>query len=198
MTLLLALALRPINSHAEEVKGQCMPITDNMQNVNLLGFVYQFSDLNNQVTVPTVSEADQLSEVLKQLNFEPSIEPGNELVFGASKINHWVRFCLKNSTTKSQSLVLTASPAVLLEIDFYPQKEGAIAFQTGNGLPMNTRDIFSPEFHFNIELQANEAQEFYLRLKSRTNAYLIASIWDKQQYLVAKDKIEGIDACKDE
>lgn len=170
-----------------------MSTAKEMRNTNLLPYVQHFWDASNHIDVPRLANAGQLKLSLDHANFVKPVNPGMELVLGEGNSNHWVRFCLTNPSNQSQELIVSAEPAVMVEVDFYPQKEGARAFQTGSGLPMSTRDLYSPEFHFSVFLQANETQQFYMRLRSRTNAYLLASVWDKKSYSIETVRSESID-----
>ncbi len=114
-------------------------------------------------------------------------------MLGTNDSSHWLSFCLNNQSDETQNFVLATSPAIMAEIDFYPLKKGLKSFQTGNARPMKTRDIHSPEFHFNITLNAGETQYFYMRVSSRANPYISANLWHEPFYIVAKDKAEGLD-----
>jgi len=185
------------NAHSNSLEGiqqpQCMLVDEGMENVNVLPFMSHFNDAAGQIELPDPLQVSVLIEQLRTHEFERVVDPGNQYTLGGENTNHWLRFCVTNSLNKELRLVLETSPAVLAQIDFYPQKPGAQSFQTGNARPMATRDIYSPEFDFTIELEPKETQTFYLRANSRTNAYLVADIWHKPVYLEAKDKIEITD-----
>ena len=171
----------------------CLDMSQVDQSVSVLPFMSHYWDAQNQIALPKLEHGHTLTSVFKSFQFEPIIEPQNEYVLGEGNSNHWLRFCITNPSDKPKELVFASSPAVIAEIDFYPQTKGSISFQTGSSKPMATRDIFAPEFDFNIVLQAGQTEHYFLRVKAHNAAYLIASVWNKQSYLIAKDKREGID-----
>ena len=198
-TFIIISVLWPLSSSQAYASSpvSCLLTAEQMQNVNLQDHVYHYWDPHERIKLPPLNQTAitpaSLLAQLHKIQFEKAADSGNEVVLGKHDSNHWLTFCISNPTNQIHELVLATSPAVTAEIDFYPQKPGVKAFRTGNGLVMNTRDIFSPEFDFKIVLQANETQTFYMRIKTRTEAYLIASVWDEPSYDVAKDRREGID-----
>ncbi len=173
--------------------GNCLDISSVDQRLSVLPFMSHYWDTDNLIELPDLEDGHTLTSVFKSVQFEQVIDPQNEYVLGEGNSNHWLRFCVTNPSDKRVELVLASSPAVIAEIDFYPQTKGSASFQTGSTKPMVTRDIFAPEFDFNIVLQAQQTEHYFLRVRAHNTAYLIASVWDKQSYLIAKDKREGTD-----
>ena len=178
---------------ANKHNSACLDVTKVVQRISVLPYMAHFEDAQGQVNQPEVNDHNEFSVFLAPFSFEQISNPAEEHVLGEGGIDHWVRFCLINPSKLTRELVLAASPAVIAEFDFYPQKRGVKSFRTGSDKPMSSRDIYGPEYDFNIVLGPGETQEFYLRIKARTGAYLLASVWDKASYLVAKDKREGVD-----
>ncbi len=178
---------------APPYKDNCMPVVENMQGANLLYFGFHYQDNQNQFSASDLVYSKNFDAFFERNNFNRMADLSGEYVLGESGVSHWLRFCLSNTTNIVQNLVLAAAPAVLAEIDFYPQKKGLKAFQTGNRKPFSSRDINSPQYHFNVQLQAGETQDFYLRVKSRSKAYIRASISSEPEYLIAKDGRESLD-----
>ena len=168
---------------------------------NVLSYLYQYSAPHDRVSKPKLIEghiSDQANQnaffkQMQSLDFAAVSESGQELVLGDNKASHWLRLCITNQANRTKQLVLKVEPAITAEVDFYPEKLASKSFQTGNAHPMSTRDIYSATFDFNIELDAGETQQFYLRIKSRTKAYIRASLLDRSEYLIEKDKNETLD-----
>ena len=174
-------------------EDSCLNIRDVGERINVLPFMSHYWDADNLIKLPKLEDGHTLTSVFKSVQFEQAIDPQNEYVLGEGNSNHWLQFCITNPSDKPVELVLASSPAVIAEIDFYPQTKGAASFQAGSSKPMAARDIFAPEFDFNIVLQAGQTEHYFLRVRAHNTAYLIASVWNKQSYLIAKDKREGTD-----
>ena len=187
--------MAPGDSGANTVghSSRCLDVSVLAQSENLLPYMSHFWDAESVVNVPNVLDGHKLYSQLASFDFKQVLNPDNEYVLGLGTSNHWLSFCLSNFSADARELVLASSPAVIAEIDYYPQLDGVRSFQTGSDKPMATRDIHGPEFDFNISLAPQQTQHYYLRVKSRNTAYIIASVWHKPAYLVAKDKRETID-----
>ena len=170
-----------------------MSTVDRMHGVNALPFVSHYKDNENRIPDQDSTTTSNLQNLLDQQDFNKLIDVSREFVLDEGGNSYWFKFCLVNNTAGDQNLVLATSPAVLAEIDFYPKNSELAVFRTGNSKPQNTRDIHSPQFHFNIYLEAGDTQEFYLRVKSRSRVYLTASVWSQPEYLVEKDRVEGLE-----
>lgn len=192
-SLVLTLASVSVYAGTSALNQQCMPTLERMQGANLLYFGFHYEDTQGRIGIPSLNDRSGLLASLQQQNFSRMTDISGEYVLGEGGSNHWLRFCLSNKTDTPQSLVLATSPAVLAEVDFYPSNSDTAAFQTGNTQRFNSRDINSPQFHFNVFLGAGETQHFYMRVKSRTKAYIRASIWSVPEYRVAKDHTESLD-----
>ncbi len=171
----------------------CLDTSDVGSSISVLPFMSHYWDAHNNFELPKLELGHTLTSVFKSVQFVPVLDPQNEYVLGEGNSNHWLKFCITNPSNEQTELVFASSPAVIAEIDFYPQTQGSTSFQTGSSKPMATRDIFAPEFDFNIVLQAGQTEHYFLRVKAHNAAYLIASVWNKQSYLIAKDKREGSD-----
>lgn len=180
---------------------ECLSSQAKMQGINALPYIQHFWDFENIVSVPELESGDQVTQALldqlhrdfERVTFQDLDAQSNEQVLGAGSSSHWLRLCVSNNSLLNQRMVVAVSPAITAEVDYYPVKLGAQAFKTGNALPMTTRDRYSAVFHFGLALEAGETQQIYMRVKARTKAYLVASIWSEAEYFVEKDKSETLD-----
>ena len=190
-----AFARNAFNAHASDstiarvnnASAQCVELGDTLTSLQLPQSMYHAWDPTASIKAPALNRGYELTETTKDIDFKRLAESGNEATLGANQSNHWLRFCLKNESSNTMNLVLAMSPPVMAEIDFYPQKKGLKSFKTGSTKKMSSRDIHSPDFHFNIALAPSEQQEFFIRVYATTNAYITAELWDRASYGVKKD-----------
>ena len=175
----------------------CLLVGDSMSEVNVLAHAYRYIDIDGSLTLNIKSgqmsarDIKLLKDSFKTLNFTPTNT--KHLVIPRGEQDNWLRFCLRNSSNRDQSYVLSINPAITNEVDFYPLKVGESIFTTGSSSEFSSRDINAPSFNFNIALSANQSQEFYLRIRAGTRSFITATLADKESYHVAKDKREGLD-----
>ncbi len=170
-----------------------MQVNGEMQRVNVLPYVQHFADLDDSIAIPIDVQQTSLNKLFSETTFRQVKPEGEQYVLGEAQTNHWLRFCLQNTSTQIQDLVLVTTPPIVNQIDFYPQKPGAKSFQTGYGKPFNSRDLHSPEFHFAVELEPGETQDYYFRIRSFAHAYITLELWDKTNYGIVKDHTEVLD-----
>lgn len=198
--ILLFLSLES-NAAPQTPDQACLLLDGDAKQLNVLPSMSHYWDINGNIAVPTldslkVDKTAILKSLSKKLNnneFAQVIQPSKELVLGKGGTNHWLHFCLANTSLDTQHFVLRIAPAITADVDFYPFKSGVQSFQTGNAHPISSRDIYSTTFDFSVRLEGGETQAFYLRIKSRSNAYIRASIWSEENYSVFKDKLEILD-----
>ena len=170
----------PLLSHASD--ELCATVDNTLRKGNLIPYLYYFRDTTKSVTQPWNIEY--------QSKFVPLESEDDAYNFGANDDAHWIKFCLINKGEK-QNIVFAFGPALLHEFDFYSLKDGK-NFITGSSKPFDTRDIHSPEYHFNIFLEGDEKADFYIRFRASRNAFLRASVWSIDAYQVDKDYHQGM------
>ena len=178
-------------------QASCLSLSGSANKVDLLSKVYHLIDYDGSAK-PNINDvkmsADSIQKIRsKFVNSKFQSAQTKQLIIPKGKQDHWLRFCLQNTSNTDLNFVLSINPAITDEVDFYPLKVGAPVFKTGSQLNFNTRDIHAPSFDFNIALTATETQEFYIRVKARTRSFITATLSDKNSYLVNKDKLEALD-----
>ncbi|MEX0741135.1 MAG: 7TM diverse intracellular signaling domain-containing protein [Pseudohongiella sp.] len=176
-------AQSPIQQSNAGLSQSCVNTADISEAVNLLPYLSFYEDDTTTLEAPWRN--------LPAETFRPVQGSGLTAVFADPGSAYWVRFCLHNSTDVPRSLVLTFEPPLIQQFDFYPMAPGAQSFQTGNSRPFSTRDLNHPSYHFSAELDAGEQQEFFLRLYTNGNLFLIGAVYDERHYHVIKDRDQG-------
>lgn len=108
---------------------------------------------------------DQIRNI-KGFQFQPMIKENMD--FGFTNHNIWVRFQLKNTTDEELNYFFeTARPITdIAELYIIKQNKSVIKFVSGDSIPFNQRSFKLRKTIFKITLQPNELQQFYLHVRS--------------------------------
>lgn len=161
---------------------ECVETNATIKGEQLPPYMFHYWDPAGAIETPGLNAGFELSDTAKGFPFARLINPGEEVILGENKSNHWLRFCLRNTSNETQSMVIALEPPTMAEIDFYPQKPGLPSFKTGNTKKMSSRDIPNPQFDFNVRLAPGEEQTFYIRANAATTAFLLAKLWDRSSF----------------
>jgi PAS domain S-box-containing protein len=100
--------------------------------------------------------------------------------FGYTSSVYWVRFRLNNQSQLSNHWLLEVNFANTQHVDLYiptPDGEGYILRRTGVLEPFNTRDIANHHIVFNLPLEYQQDQTYYMRFQSAASMTLPLTVW---------------------
>lgn len=178
-------------ANTELTTQQCLETNSTISGTQLLPYMTHFWDPAGDLKAPDINRGFELTETAQRFTFEQLANSGNEATLGRTNSNHWLQFCLRNQSNQIQNLVVSFEPPSLSLIEFYPQKIGLPSFKTGNTKKMDTRDIPTPDFDFNVRLLPKEQQTFYLRIYADRILFLRANLWDRVSFEINNNKSES-------
>ncbi len=142
-------------------------IMDDQSGTNIVSFVHILEDKNRQLTIDNILEQQYQSEFIKYRK--------EDLNFGISKSNIWMKLVLVNRTNQTQNLILCIQNPDLDEVDFFEFTESSLSrsIYTGELRDISTRKFFHRHFLFNLSLIPDITYTYYISTNNLADAIFI-------------------------
>ncbi|MDH4129508.1 MAG: PAS domain S-box protein [Spirochaetota bacterium] len=134
-------------------------------------------DKENKLTIHDVSSTDTAKKFVQSKEIFPNM--------GFSNSAYWLRFQVKNESSKTKEWLLEISFPELDYIDFYiPRHDNSYDVKkTGDFLAFKERDVNHRNFVFRLPVKINETSTYYLRIVSPSNYMNIPIIiWSSEAF----------------
>jgi signal transduction histidine kinase len=154
------------------------------QKVEIGEFTYILEDQTNKL---------KIEDVVNSNNFKKSTAKVPNI--GVTKFNIWVRFSIKNTTSKP--ILLELAYPIIDRVELYTQDSG-YSFKEqfmGEYLPFSRRSINHPNYIFELESTDSKSHTYYLKVKSGEQILLPLTIASSNvifESLKIKDLLFGI------
>ncbi len=149
---------------------------------------------NNAVSYEDEKDTLTLKEVTQIKEFKKI--DGDIPNFGVSKSAFWLKFNIKNNTTRDVFLLQISQPG-LDEIEFYQFNNGKLVDSAiaGEFLPFHNRQFSDANYIFRVKLLPQTSSEFYFKVKARDNIQVPITIGTSETIFESnkiKDTLAGI------
>lgn len=103
--------------------------------------------------------------------------------FGFTKASYWVKLDVILNDNKEQNLYLELAYPLMDQVDFYEVfKDTVTTIKTGYNFPFKNRPINHRNFLFELNLQPQQQQVYYLRLNSGDHLSIPLTLWNKDSF----------------
>ncbi|MCL5027551.1 MAG: ATP-binding protein [Bacteroidetes bacterium] len=136
-------------------------LTDSLDVYRIGEYTQALYDAGHDFNIDSVASGSE-SEKFKSLN-------SNETDFGHTRSAVWIKFTVKNETTKNSRWIVSQGFPVINKVEFYvPSSDNKYKMlEAGTDFPMSTREIKNRKIAFPFQIKPGEQRTFYLRLTSR-------------------------------
>lgn len=146
--------------------------------------IMSFQDETNLLTI---------TDILKRKDFKAVDQKVPNL--GVTSCSQWFKITIKNTTNVSELLLKVDFP-IIDEIEFYSVGDGKVRLEKmGEYKDFSERKYNDPNYIYDISIQNNETQTYYLKIKSGEQIMLPIVIGTPQKIfesIATKDAIFGI------
>ncbi|UZE95282.1 EAL domain-containing protein [Alkalimarinus alittae] len=110
--------------------------------------------------------------------------------FGVTTSPYWLRFSLKNITSKHINLITTLDYPQLDDVVFYVYSgnKKVHEFATGDARPFYPREVDHPNMLLRVNLIPEEIKTIYIRIQTEGSMILPLQIWHENLYFSAASK----------
>ena len=168
LTLSIFISFFPIYGH------ETIILTGKKGQIPLGLYLSCLEDKNNQWTIHDVRKS--LFDKKWKKNKRKSLN------LGYTESTFWIRFHIKNPSSKTVQRLLELSYPLLDSIDIYTSENKFKVIKAGDTLPFNIRQINNRKFLFLISLPANKTIKFYIRIKTEGAYRIPMSIWTIKEF----------------
>ena len=152
------------------------------ENARTVGYKHNISgtevafleDASSELTI------DQVSAMSEEAFTRTSSPVPN---FGFSRSSYWLKFTIQGNWTNGEDQFLELRNPLLNRVEVYERNGNKIIerFITGDQFPFHTRPVDHPNFVFPLEILYNESREFYVKVFTGGEEFLVPiTVWDKE------------------
>lgn len=142
--------------------------------INPIAGISIFEDVTNRLSIHDI----------KSLNFQNRFiavpKSVNQLNFGFSDSAYWLKVSLERTSNAPEIWILQIPYFGLDNIDFFAPYQTAV--YTGTARPIESRPIFGRYYAFPLILKSEQAQNIYIRVKSRSSLSIPIVLWQPEAY----------------
>lgn len=152
-------------------------LTDDQGEYPLGLYLALLDDPTGQLTIEEVASAKLAGRFMPSQEATPT--------FGYLRSAVWLRFQLKNDTSRASDWWLEISYPRIDRIDLYIPRPDPVGFevrQTGNLLPFASRDLAHHNFIFKLILPPQAQQTYYLRLSNDPSLTTPLTLWSPEAF----------------
>lgn len=183
----LLLVLFFVITSKTEAKTDILLSNDNLHSSFKVGHLIEhYEDKSNTVQIKNI----------KGIKFKKSTSKVPN--FGISNSTYWLKISLTNKSSQTEFLLNLSQPIIDNITFYYPRSNNSNKYDSivsGESLPFYNRKYKDPNFLFDININANQSNIYYLKISSREAIQIPLSIGSKEiilDNLKIKNLLSGV------